>query len=314
MNRKKTTSKESTAMLFRRYLWLVETLNRTQGATLKEIKTAWLNNSLLNPYGEELAERTFYNHRKDIERMFDINIICNRSEGYRYQIEDELPDERNSMRKWMLNNFTLNTLLNENRDLHQHILLEDVPSGHNYLIPIINAIRNRQPVAITYRGYWKPEPQTLTAEPYCLKLFRQRWYLLALKREKGELRIYPLDRIEQLDTLNDSYTIPDEFDAEAYFSNFMGVLTDHEEDVQTVQIRVYNEQSNYLKSLPLHHSQKIIKESDRYVDFEYYITPTHDFWQALLMYGHELEVLKPVWLRDEFLYIAGEMTKLYKKR
>lgn len=314
MYTKRKTSKENASTLFRRYLWLVELLIRKKGATFKEINEAWANHSTLNPDGNEIVRRTFHNHRIAIEEMFDINIVCDRSNAYIYHIEDELSEERNKTRAWMLNNLVVNNLLSEYNDLQEHILLEDIPSGQNHLLPIMDAIRSRQQLAMSYHGYWKPNAQTLTAEPYCLKLFRQRWYLLALNHDIGEFRIYSLDRIQSLKPLNEQYTIPADFDTEAYFCDYMGVIADHDEDVQTIKIRVYNEQSSYFKSLPLHHSQKTIKETDNFVDFSYYITPTHDFWQALLQYGHKLEILEPQWLRDEFLYIAQKMMKRYKDK
>lgn len=314
MNTKRKTSKENTSTLFRRYLWLVEILIRKKGATFEEVNKAWVNHPILNPEGKEMVIRTFHNHRIAIEEMFDINIVCDRSNGYIYHIEDELPEERNLTRAWMLNNFAINNLLSESRDLRKHILLEDIPSGQDYLLPITHAIRSRLQLTLSYHGYWKPKAQTLTAEPYCLKLFKQRWYLLAINRDIGEFRIYPLDRILSLETLDEQYTIPADFDAESFFSNYLGVLTDHQENVQTIKIRVYNEQSNYFKSLPLHHSQETINETEHYVDFSYYITPTHDFLQALLQYGNELEILEPQWLRNEFLHIAQEMMKRYKDR
>lgn len=314
MNTKRKTSKENASTLFRRYLWLVQILIRKKGATFEEVNQAWVNHPILNPEGKEMVIRTFHNHRIAIEEMFDINIVCDRSNGYIYLVEDELPEERNLTRAWMLNNFAVNNLLSESRDLREHILLEDIPSGQDYLLPIIRAIRSRQQITITYHGYWKPEAQTFTAEPFCLKLFRQRWYLLAINRNIDDFRIYPLDRILSLESLDEQYTIPIDFNAELYFSNYMGVLSDNQEDVQTVKIRVYNQQSNYFKSLPLHHSQETINETEHYADFSYYITPTHDFFQALLQYGHELEVLEPQWLRNEFLYIAQEMIKRYKDK
>lgn len=311
MKQKGTTTKETASILFRRYLWLLETLNRKRKATFEEINEEWINHSSLNPDGNDIVLRTFHNHRAAIEEMFDINIICDRRNGYVYSIEDNLPEERNSIRSWMLNSMAVNNLLMESRDLKKHILLEEIPSGHNHLTYIVQAIRSRSKLQFTYQSYWKPQSQSVVGEPYSLKLFKQRWYLLAIKSEAEEFRIYPLDRITELSTLDEKYIIPDSFDAEEYFANFLGVLTDHEEDVQTVKIRVYNQQSNYLKSLPLHHSQTITAEGDNYVDFEYYITPTHDFIQSLLVYGHELEVLKPTWLREELLFIAQEMIKKY---
>lgn len=314
MYTKRKTSKENASTLFRRYLWLVEILISKRGATFEEVNEAWTNHLSLNPDGKDIVRRTFHNHRIAIEEMFDINIVCDRSNGYIYHIENGCPEDRNKTRAWMLNNLVVNNLLSEYNDLQEHILLEDIPSGQNHLLPIMDAIRSRHQLAISYHGYWKPNTQTFTAEPYCLKLFKQRWYLLALNRDIDEFRIYSLDRIQSLKPLDKQYTIPTNYDIEAYFHDYMGVITDHEEDVQTIKIRVYNQQSNYFKSLPLHHSQKTINETDDFVDFSYYITPTHDFWQALLQYGHELEILEPQWLRDEFLHIAQEMMKRYKDK
>lgn len=303
--------KNKSAMLFRRYVWLIDTIVRNKQITYEEINEEWIRKTSLNPDGDDIPMRTFHNHINAIQEMFDINIVCDRRNGYVYSVEDNLPEQRNSIRTWMLNSMAINNMLLESRDLKKHILLEDIPSGQHHLSPIVEAIRTKNKLQFTYKSYWKSDSQLVVAEPYCLKLFKQRWYMLAIKSEAKDFRIYPLDRISDISTIDETYTIPQEFDAEAYFANFLGVLSDHEEDVQTVKIRVYNQQSNYLKSLPLHHSQQIIEETDNHVDFSYFITPTHDFIQSLLVYGHELEVLQPMWLREELLFIAEEMIKRY---
>ena len=312
-NRKKT-KKDNAALLFRRYLWLLETIYRKGNVTFEEINDEWLRNSSLNPERDDIPLRTFHSHRSAVQEMFDINITCDRKNGYVYHIEDELTDKGNKMRNWMLNSLSVNSLIRESKDMKKHILLEEIPSGQDYLIPLIEAIRSGNKVEFTYKSYWEPNSKDVLAEPYCLKLFRQRWYLLAIKTDKQELRTYPLDRMSNLKTTEQKFRIPDDFDPDAYFADFLGVLTDFEEDVQTVKIRVFDEQLNYLKSLPLHHSQELINETESYADFSFFITPTFDFIQALLMYGSKLEVLEPEWLRNDILETADEIIKIYRKQ
>ena len=72
--------------LFDRYIWLIDTIYRAGKITFEEINKRWLRTEMSN--GEEIPLRTFHNHRKAIETMFDINIECNKRSGYYYYIEN----------------------------------------------------------------------------------------------------------------------------------------------------------------------------------------------------------------------------------
>ena len=69
--------------LFNRYVWLVDIIYRRERITFEEINDYWLRSSL-NLTGDDIPLRTFHNHRKAIEQMFDINIECDKWDGYRY--------------------------------------------------------------------------------------------------------------------------------------------------------------------------------------------------------------------------------------
>ena len=191
-NRK--SSKENTSALFNRYVWLVETIQRAGRITFEEINEKWIH-SRLNYSGEDIPLRTFHNHRVATEEMFDVNIECDRRGGYVYYIENEDDIRRGGIRTWMLNTFSIGNLLNESKGVQDRILFENIPSGHQYLTAFLESIKENLTVEITYQSFERSEPSTFPIEPYCLKVFRQRWYVLARSPNYDQLRIYSLDRI-----------------------------------------------------------------------------------------------------------------------
>ena len=69
----RSSSKSNTAILFNRYVWLVDTIYRAGRITFEEINERWLHSSL-NDTEEDLPLKTFHNHKNAIQQMFDINI------------------------------------------------------------------------------------------------------------------------------------------------------------------------------------------------------------------------------------------------
>ena len=140
-----------------KYVWLVETIHRARnrgGITLKEIQSRWLDSDLSE--GTELSRRTFINNLHAIEELFEINIEC--GSGFRYHIEYGDCFEEGSARNWLLNAFSLNAMVGNSRKLKERVLLEDMPSGRNYLLDIIKAMRDNHAIFISYYSY--------TAEKY----------------------------------------------------------------------------------------------------------------------------------------------------
>ena len=220
--------------------------------------------------------------------------------------------EKDGLRNWLLNTFSVNNLIHESYPLKQRILFEDIPSGRAFLTPIIEAMREGRIIRFLYQSYWWNEPKMVEAEPYCVKVFKQRWYVVVRNRMHEALRIYALDRIHSLDLTDVTFEYPADFDPQAYFDASFGIIVDKECEIEAVQIKVYNNQSQYLRALPLHHTQKEIAKTDDYSIFEYILRPTYDFKQELLSHGDDIEVLSPAWLREEIKKIAGRMYRRYR--
>ncbi len=311
MSKLRNSSKESTSMLFNRYVWLVDIIYRSGQITFEDINNQWICSGL-NEKEENLPLRTFHNHRKAIEQLFDINIECNKQAGYVYYIENGNDLQRQSVRQWLLNSFSVNNLVRESHKLKHRILLEYIPSGQQFLTSVIEALRDSVTIVMSYQSYWHNEPATFEVEPYCVKLFRQRWYLVA-KNNFGNLRIYGLDRVQSLRATKHQFQFPKDFDAENYFTNCFGIINENKK-VEVVQIKVWHhgKKNRYFLSLPLHHSQKVIELHDEYTIFEYYLQPTFDFLQEILSHGEEIEVLSPSSLRNNIMNIIKEQVQNYE--
>ena len=295
--------------LFSRYVWLLETIHRAGKITFEEINARWLRSELSG--GETLSLRTFHHHRDAIEELFDINIECIKRGGYCYYIEDTEELEKGCVRKWLLNSFAVDNLIVESRKLKSRILLEEVPSGKRYLIPLIEAMRDGMIVEVDYQSFRQQVPANFEIEPYCLKLFRQRWYVVARSPHYNRVMIYSLDRILDLEVSEKTFYYPEEFNPQSYFDACFGIVADDDIGIETVQLKVYAPQDKYFDALPLHHSQRTGEVTEGHTVYEYRIRPTYDFVQELLSHGADVEVLQPSLLRSRLGDIAKEMVALY---
>lgn len=288
---------------FKRYIWLVDLINRRKYVSFKEINEAWMR-SPLNETGDPLSERTFFNHKDAIAEMFGIEILNDRSLGFYIGRSDVGSDETSD---WMLHTLCLNNVLHENADMKDRILMEKVPSSERFLTDIISAMRDFRVISLCYQSFRHPEPFCFNVRPYCVKYFKQRWYLLG-DSDLG-LRIYSLDRFVDMEELEEHFEIPKGFDAEEYFGNYFGVIIG--EEPEDVKIRVVPDQVKYFRTLPLHGSQRETVQEDGSSVFSYHIAPTFDFVQEILSHGADVEVLEPAELRESIADIVAGMASRY---
>lgn len=281
----------------------MDLLSRRGYISLKEISNEW-QKSPLNDTHAPLSERTFFNHRDAIFDIFGIEIRNDRSLGFYIASSDM---DGNSTGEWMLHTLCLNNVLQENADMKNRILVEKAPLSEKFLTEVISAMRAGKVISLTYQSFYRPEPSTFSVRPYCVKYFKKRWYMLA-DSDLG-LRVYSLDRFVDMEELDQTFEIPEEFDAEGFFSNYFGVIVG-DKKAEDVVIRVEPSQANYFRSSPKHHSQKEIEPIDGWPAFTYHIAPTYDFKQEMLSHGAFVEVLSPEWFRDD---ISGDIADMASK-
>ena len=189
--------KSSTAYLLECYIWLVNTLARGP-ISRKEIDIKWAHSSVNDYKQDYLPESNFHRWKSTIELLFDIKIKCNSNNEYYIAEMDESSDA--DLHNRLISIMGVNSLLKDSKKLRDRILFEHVPSGEKFLAPIIEALRDHYSIQITHQGFGKPRPYTFVVEPYCLKMFKQRWYMLARSPYDDEFRVYGLDRILALES------------------------------------------------------------------------------------------------------------------
>lgn len=171
-------------ILLKRYLWLIDILRRRGELTYEEISSAW-ERSAVNDNGSTLSKRTLYNHCQAVGRQFGIEISCRRGRNLNYYYianPEALNDD--GMNSWLIENFSVSTLLLENRDLADKILLDEVPSGRMYLDDILAAIRNENVVR------YNPQNETCDA-------LRTKRAKIKTKRFSVSKRSVPLTRFPE---------------------------------------------------------------------------------------------------------------------
>jgi len=168
---------------FKEYIWLVNTIYHARAITLSEINKKWQQTEMSE--GITLSRTTFHRHRIAIEEIFGLYIDCDKKNGNKYYIGNDYVLREDSVQNWMLSTMSVGNILSESHSLHDRILLENVPSGGEMLQQVIKAMKESKKISITYRRYGGHATRTFELEPYCLKLFVQRWYLVGRFADRG---------------------------------------------------------------------------------------------------------------------------------
>ena len=311
----------------RRHIWILSKLyENPRGLTYKEFATEW-GRTELNSRGTALPKRTFADCLRAIEEAFDIDISSDARNGYRYRIVQRDWLEKDNVKDWLLSAFAVNGLLQDSRGLRERVIYEEIPSGNRWLLPILDAMKGNYVIKLYYQDYFDSEPREVMLEPYCVRVFRQRWYVVGVMRNRpegeepseltnqGKIRRYALDRIQHLEATDETFSIPRQFSVESYFAGAFGIIVEKEEyNVERIRIKVtdVNHRRQYLRSLPLHDSQREVEKHGDYSIFEVRVMPTYDFVQQILSMGGEVEVLSPDYVRKEVGNRVRAMAKVYE--
>ncbi len=264
----------------------------------------------------QVDKRTIY---RWIEALRDKDIEIINTKG-KFDLSDVNKDriQNNSLNNWLFNTISLMNLLDDREALKDRILLEDIPSSNDkdHLQVILEAMEQNRRISFNYIKYYNnPEhkPELIEgAEPYCVKLFERRWYVLCHTNkltDKG-MRTLSLDQISDLKLLKSTFKLPKNFNAEDYFKDVYGITTGMNGAFSTIKVKVDAARANYIRALPLHHSQEE-EQHEEYSIFTYKLRPANDFYQALLHEGEFLEVLEPAEVREAMKEKIGKMMKRY---
>jgi len=300
--------------ILEKYIWVINTIysKGERGLSLKELNDRWIRDINVSN-GEPLPRQTFDRWKGNILMAFGVNIECNLKGGYRYYISNSESLNNGEIVGWLLDAYSTANTLSQNIQLKNRIELEEIPSNRDFLTTIIEAMKDNTVISITHKNFTHKKSYTFPVEPYCLKMFQKRWYLLAKSINDGKMRIYGLDRLENVELTKERFSMPKDFNAKEYFSTFFGIVTDENVAIERIVIRAYKQHQQYVRSLPIHSSQKELYACDVYADFELRLRPTYDFVMELLHAGNMIEVMEPKTLRHTMKEWTKSLWTLYKQ-
>ena len=282
---------------FLRLMYLAELFKRKpKGITYEEItnylERKFEEKGLLENF--KFSEKTFKRERKELFDILGIETVYKRSTNSYKIMEEELETET------VFDNILLIDAYRQVKGNSEMMLFEKRKSrGLEHLNGILHAIQNQKIITLNYTKYWEGIPQKRTLEPYALKEFRYRWYLLANEKDgkKFQVKTFGLDRISDLEISN-SYFKKEKFTPDEAFQNSFGIISTLGETPQEIVISFTPHQGKYIKSLPIHHSQEILIDDANELRIKLNLVPTFDFEQELLQHSEHLKIISPKNFKD----------------
>lgn len=243
------------------------------------------------------SKRTLQRDIKEIRNVFGINIEYSKTHKG-YFIDQNESENMNFQR--MIEAIDLLNTLNIAQDLQPFVHLEKrKPQGTDNMYGLLHAIKNRFRVKYTYQKFWEEELSSRLADPYALKEFKNRWYLMAKDHKDNAIKSFALDRISDLEITNQNYQYPNNYNIEQNYRYCFGIISPDYGEPQDIVLLFDPIQGKYVKSLPLHETQEILVDNDEEVKIKLRLFITYDLLIELLSFGSNMKVIKPKFLADK---------------
>lgn len=288
-----------------RHLLVIKTL-KSKPCNFEEIRKYLLSQQEITGDNFDISQRTFQRDLKEINTIYGIEIRYNKKEEW-YEIAEEVeekPFER------IIEAFETLSALNFSNHVSSKLILEKrANKGTEHMHGLLYAIENSLEIIIKHQSYWKEQAEVRILQPIAIKESQNRWYLICFDTFKKDFRNFALDRITDLEISTLKFK-PINYDVTANYKNAFGIETYDTETIIVLNFNVF--QARYIKSLPLHSSQKILFENEDYCRFEYFMHPTNDFIMEIMKYGENVKVEEPIELKEKIKHKIQKMLSLYK--
>ena len=294
-------------LMYKAYVWLITTIRDYGPIKLSEINELWIKDSV--NHNVCLDRSNFFRYKSEIEENFHIVIEYNRKQGY--YIKNPEIFKRDSIENWMLSTMAVNDAIGECADIKDRIGVENIPSSERFLKDIIQAMRRNQVLHISYQAYGRDKVSHYTVQPYFLKLYHQRWYLIGPSDSRPVITL-ALDRMTKVRNTGYEFLMDRTLTVSEYLKDCYGVMKDETLEVEDILIRAFGTEANYLRDLPLHGSQMEVQQGDGWAEFRFRLRPSWDFIGKLMERANRLKVMEPESVVAKIWTKHAESVKLYK--
>lgn len=295
---------------YARCLWIVNTLNSFGKASLRELNDRWIRSSI-NDEGEEILARTFARDKEFIADTFGLDIEYD-ARLRKYELMNSQEIKNTPLVKYLLGNIyvsNLSAITMRNKD---KVMVQNVNTGVERLSLVMDTIDRGRTLRFKYTSYYaKDKVYEYEVIPCFIRLFEHRWYLICEYMDRSQTRVLALERMYDMQVGKKELLASPEINPNDFYKGCFGIIRDDKKPV-CVRIKVYDNQVDYVRSLPIHSSQIEVESGEGYAVFEYHLRPSFDFVQHLLWHK-KVEVLTPASLREEMKKELEEMLGRYNR-
>ena len=290
-----------------RYFLIIKKL-RQQAATFSEISDYLNRESELQGYNFTISKRTFQRDMEDIGSIYNIDIKYDFSRKL-YFID---LDQQTEMSNRIFEAFDIFNALNTSEQIGSYIHFENRRSqGTENLYSLLLAIKRNVQIKFSYHKFWENKSSLRTVEPFALKEFKNRWYLLANDLGDKKVKTFALDRLSELEISNNKFQRPTNFNVNDYFKHCFGIISTNTPEPLEVVLSFNPLQGNYVKTLPIHESQVVLIDNEQEFRIKITLYLTHDFFMEILSFGDNVKIIEPPSLITKISETSKRILKLY---
>ncbi|MDA3780141.1 MAG: WYL domain-containing protein [Bacteroidales bacterium] len=288
----------------KRFLLILEKTRKTSFyPTAKEII------DFIEEQGLKYSARTFERDKEQLRVEFDIEIKYVESyKGYHFFEENSI--KVSEFIQILTTAVTAETFLNSLSDyktLSKYIHISSTNAklqGIHYLRDLLEATRSHRTIEFDHFNFWTKKITHYIVNPYLLKEYQNRWYVVGTINDSDTVRTFGIDRIQELKIYAKSFKVNKSLNIKDRFDEIIGVSYDANK-IETIQLEFTEFQAKYIESQPIHHTQQLQRHDDKIVA-TISVIPNHELMQRILMYGANVKVIEPLWLREK---IKDELKK-----
>ncbi len=290
-----------------RYNLIIKKL-RKHPASFAEISDYFTLESELQDYNFMISKRTFQRDLDDIRAVYNIDIQYDFSRRVYFIDYDDQPE----VSERILEAFDTFNALNLTDRLSSHIHFDNrKPKGTEHLYGLLHAIRNNLQVGFLYEKYLDDNFTHRDADPFALKEFKNRWYVMARDHKDGMIKSFALDRISEFEISKKRFQTPDDFNVKEHFKYCFGIISPNADKPHEIILSIDPTQGKFIKSLPLHQTQKILVDTDKELRIQLTLFITYDLIIELLSMGNTVKVIQPAVLGKKLVGAYKNALKQY---
>ncbi len=179
---------------------------------------------------------------------------------------------------------------------------------------IKKAVLHLKKLKVHYKKY-NGEISERIIRPYGAVVKNAEWYVAAFCEVKEEIRIFKCSRIENIEVLDESFSMAEDFHLEEFWGNSKQKFQEQasfkvEHSAYPVKIKSYEERNQILQGFHVCSSMKI---EDKWV-YDIDMISFQTACNVIFPLSDRVEVLEPVELREYIKKKANKILDLYKTR